>query len=46
MVNSTDKTTYQIEYSENNKNLKYVVRSISYREISDNIYPEYCVKST
>ena len=44
MVNSTDKTTYQIEYSENNKNLKYVVQAISYREISDNIYPKYCVK--
>ena len=44
MLDKTTEFTYTINYSEKNKNCKYVVQSISYREISDNVSREYCIK--
>ena len=44
MLDKTTEFTYAINYSEKNKNCKYVVQSISYREISDNVSREYCIK--
>ena len=44
MIDRTKETSYTINYSEENKNCKYVVQSLSYTEISDNVSSEYAVK--
>ena len=44
MVNRTTKTSYELDYTEDKKNCKYLVQSISYTELSDNVYGELSVK--
>ena len=44
MIDRTKETTYTIDYNENNKDCKYVVQSLSNREISDNISENNCVQ--
>ena len=44
MIDRTKETTYTIDYNENNKDCKYVVQSLSYREISDNVSANNCVQ--
>ena len=44
MVDRTKELSYTINYSENNNNYKYVVQSISYRKISDNVSSDYSGK--
>lgn len=46
MVNRTTETSYELDYTEDKKNCKYLVQSLSYIELSDNVYGELSVKPT
>ena len=44
MVDRTSNLTYVINYLEIDEKIKYIVQSISYTELSDNVSSEYAIK--